>query len=202
VRRSTGPDARREIVAATFDEPSARPVAVAEMALARAQRMVEAGAQVVLICDSLTQLVRAYNQEVPHSGKVIAAGLDSVALLKPKRLFGAARNLEEGGSLTVIATVLVDTDSRLDEAIAEEFRGKGNCEIVLDRALADQHIYPALDLLRTGTRREDCLLSPEQVEQLRRLRRELSPLPPRERLDRLLALLDRCVDNGTLLAQL
>ncbi|HLQ38679.1 MAG TPA: transcription termination factor Rho, partial [Planctomycetota bacterium] len=196
----TGPDCRREVVASTFDEPPPRHVALAEMALAKAQRMVEAGRDVVLVLDSLTQLVRAYNQEVPHSGKLLAAGLDASALHKPKRLFGAARNLEEGGSLTVIATMLTATDSRIDQAIAEEFRNKGNCEVVLDHGLAELHVYPALDVLRTGTRREDCLLLPAQVEQLRRLRAELAPLPPRERLERLLARCERAADNATLLA--
>ncbi|MEY2980684.1 MAG: transcription termination factor Rho [Planctomycetota bacterium] len=168
--QNTGPDDRREVVASTFDEPASRHVALAEMATMKARRLVESGRDVVMIVDSLTSLVRAYHQEVPHSGKILAAGLDAAALLAPKRLFGAARNVEEGGSLTVIATALTGTGSRVDEVIAEEFRGKGNCEIVLDEHLASLHVYPAIDLGRTGTRREEALLDAGDLERLRRLR--------------------------------
>ena len=168
--QSTGPDDRREVVASTFDEPASRHVAIAEMATMKARRLVESGRDVVMIVDSLTSLVRAYHQETPHSGKILAAGLDSAALLAPKRLFGAARNIEEGGSLTVIATALTGTGSRIDEVIAEEFRGNGNCEIVLDEHLASLHVYPAIDLGRTGTRREESLLDPRDLDRLRRLR--------------------------------
>lgn len=168
--QSTGPDDRREVVASTFDEPASRHVAIAEMATMKARRLVESGRDVVMIVDSLTSLVRAYHQEVPHSGKILAAGLDSAALLAPKRLFGAARSVEEGGSLTVIATALTGTGSRVDEVIAEEFRGKGNCEIVLDEHLASLHVYPAIDLGRTGTRREESLLDARDLERLRQLR--------------------------------
>jgi transcription termination factor Rho len=171
--RSTGPDERREVVASTFDEPASRHVALAEIAVMKARRLVEAGRHVVLIVDSLTSLVRAYHQEVPHTGKILAAGLDSAALHEPKRLFGAARAVEEGGSLTVIATALTGTGSRIDEVIAEEFRGKGNCEIVLDEHLAGLHVYPAIDVLRTGTRREDALLTPDDLARLRRLRKAI-----------------------------
>lgn len=168
--QSTGPDERREVIASTFDEPASRHVSIAEMATMKARRLVESGRDVVMIVDSLTSLVRAYHQETPHSGKILAAGLDSAALLAPKRLFGAARNIEEGGSLTVIATALTGTGSRIDEVIAEEFRGKGNCEIVLDEHLASLHVYPAIDLGRTGTRREESLLDPRDLDRLRRLR--------------------------------
>src|SRR5262249_23158905 len=146
VRRAVGHDGRREVVASTFDQPPARHLALAEMALARCQRICEGGADVVLVVDSLTALARAYHQELPHSRKMLTVGLDAAALQRPKRLFGAARKLEEGGSLTLLATVLTGTDSRVDQVIAEEFAGKGNSDLVLDRELAALHIYPALDV--------------------------------------------------------
>ena len=193
-------EGHREVAASTFDQPASRHVALAEMTLAKAQRMVEAGRDVVILLDSLTALVRAYNQETPHSGKILSAGLDTVALQRPKQLFGAARNVEEGGSLTVIASVLTDTGSAMNDAIAEEFAGKGNCEIVLDRQLAEQHVYPALDTARTGTRREDILLPPDQLGKVRRLRGELAELVARERLQKLVADLESTESNDEFLA--
>jgi transcription termination factor Rho len=200
VRRQVGHGRGREVVATAFDAPPARHLALAEMALARAQRLVEAGRDVVLALDSLTAFARACNQELPHSGKMLSVGLDAAALLRPKKLFAAARSLEEGGSLTVLATVLTATGSRLDEVIAEEFAGKANSEVVLDPGLASLHVEPALDVLRTGTRREDCLLDAGALAALRRLRLELAPRPPRERLEALLQLLARHPTNAGLLA--
>lgn len=201
IRRRTGPDERREVAASTFDEPTARHIALAELVLERARRMVETGRDVVLLLDSLTQLTRAYNIERPHTGKVLSAGLDAAALQMPKRLFGSARNVEEGGSLTIIATVLTDTDSRINDVIGDEFKGKANCEIVLDRAAADLHVYPALDIARTGTRREDTLLSAEHLDKLRRLRKKLRDEGGNQR-EQLLEMLAATPDNAALLASL
>lgn len=191
-----------EIVGSGFDQPPSRHLALSDMLLHKAMRMVEAGVDVVLMLDSLTSLVRACAKEQPHAGRVLAPGLDSGSVLRGKRLFGAARQAEGGGSLTVIATVLTGTDSRLDQVIADEFQNRGNSEIVLDRELAEQHRWPALDVLRSGTRREDCLLAPADVERLRRLRRQLADLPPRARLDRLSELVAAAADNAALLQQL
>jgi transcription termination factor Rho len=202
VRRQFAADDRAEVVATTFDALPERHTALAEMVLARAQRMVEAGRHVVLVLDSLTALVRAYNQELPHTGKVLTAGLDASALHRPKRLFGAARNLEDGGSLTVIATALTGTDSRIDQTIAEEFANKGNSEVALDRSLAEQRIYPALDVARTATRREDNLLDKIAVDALRRMRTELLRSEPRARIESLFDLLRRHASNTDLLASL
>lgn len=199
VLRGTGPDSRREVVASTFDEPAARHVALAEIVLERARRMVEAGEHVVLLMDSLTQLVRAYNTEVPHSGKILGGGLDAVALQKPKRLFASARAMEEGGSLTVIATMLTETGSRMNEVIAEEFQGKANCEIVFDPQLTELHVYPALDVAATGTRREDNLLPAEELERIRRLRRHLVDLDRRQALERVIEQLAKTRDNAELI---
>jgi transcription termination factor Rho len=193
---------RSEVVASTFDLPPGRHTALAEMALARAQRQVEAGLDVVLLVDSLTALARAYNHEQPHSGKVLTPGFDVTALQRPKRLFGAARQLEEGGSLTIVATALTGTDSRIDQAILEEFTNRGNSDVALDRELADLHVDPPLDVLRTGTRREDCLLEPAAIAALQRLRAQLSPLGKRERLERIVELLQGSADNAAVLAKL
>lgn len=197
--RNTGPDERREVVASTFDEPASRHIALAEMAGMKARRMVEAGRDVVLVCDSLTSLVRAYNTETPHSGKIVAAGLDAKALEAPKRLFGAARKVEEGGSLTVIATVLTGTDSRINDVVVEEFRGKGNCEIAFDTQLARLHVYPAIDVLASGTRREDSLLSPLHLDAARALRQSVSGMPARDALALLLDKIEQTGDNRELL---
>ena len=191
-----------DVVASTFDQPLLRHITLAEMALARAQRMVEAGADVVLLLDSLTALARAYNIESPASGRMLCAGLDAQAVHRPKRLFGAARKLEEGGSLTIVATALCGTESRLDQTILDEFQNRGNADVVLDRELADQHLDPALDVLRTGTRREDMLLDAPAVATLQRLRQQLAPLSRAERVAKVLALLQQSPTNEGVLAQL
>lgn len=203
IQAGNGPDiAHGEVVATSFDQPTARHVSLAEMALFRAQRMVEAGRDVVLLFDSLTAYVRAMNIEHPPSGKLICAGLDAGSLQRPKRLFGAARNCEEGGSLTLIATAIRGDDSRIDEAILDEFHNRGNSDIVIDRELAELHLSPALDLLRTGTRREDMLLDSSEIAALQRLRQRLLPLAPRDRAAALVALLEAAPDNAALLAGL
>jgi transcription termination factor Rho len=160
-----------EVVSSTFDEPSDRHIQVAEMVIEKAKRMVENGKDVVVLLDSITRLARAYNTAIPSSGRVLSGGLDSNALQRPKRFFGAARNIEEGGSLTIIGTALVETGSRMDDVIFEEFKGTGNCEIYLDRKIADRRIFPAIDLLRSGTRKEELLLSEEEKNKMWILRK-------------------------------
>ncbi|MAP18850.1 MAG: transcription termination factor Rho [Aurantimonas sp.] len=167
---------RGEVVSSTFDEPAQRHVAVAEMVIEKAKRLVEHGRDVVILLDSITRLGRAYNTVVPSSGKVLTGGVDANALQRPKRFFGAARNIEEGGSLTIIATALIDTGSRMDEVIFEEFKGTGNSEIVLDRKVADKRIYPAMDILKSGTRKEDLLVPKADLQKIFVLRRILSPM--------------------------
>ena len=175
-----------EVISSTFDEPAQRHTQVAEMVIEKAKRLVEHQRDVVILLDSITRLARAYNTVVPPSGKVLSGGVDSNALHKPKRFFGAARNIEEGGSLTIIATALVDTGSRMDEVIFEEFKGTGNMEIVLDRKLAERRIFPAIDLNRSGTRKEDLLLSKEALNRIWILRKVLQPLNPIEAMEFLL----------------
>ena len=165
-----------EVVSSTFDEPAQRHVAVAEMVIEKAKRLVEHGRDVVILLDSITRLGRAYNTVVPSSGKVLTGGVDANALQRPKRFFGAARNIEEGGSLTIIATALIDTGSRMDEVIFEEFKGTGNSEIVLDRKVADKRVYPALDILKSGTRKEDLLVPKSELQKIFVLRRILAPM--------------------------
>ncbi|MDO9530713.1 MAG: transcription termination factor Rho [Deltaproteobacteria bacterium] len=165
-----------EVVSSTFDEPATRHVAVAEMVIEKAKRLVEHGRDVVILLDSITRLGRAYNTVVPSSGKVLTGGVDANALQRPKRFFGAARNIEEGGSLTIIATALIDTGSRMDEVIFEEFKGTGNSEIVLDRKVADKRIYPAMDILKSGTRKEDLLVPRQELQKIFVLRRILAPM--------------------------
>ncbi len=172
-----------EVVSSTFDEPTSRHVAVTEMVLDKAKRMVEHGKDVVILLDSITRLGRAYNAEQPHSGKILTGGVDASALQKPKRFFGAARNIEEGGSLTIIATALIDTGSRMDEVIFEEFKGTGNMELHLDRRLADRRVYPALDVTRSGTRKEELLLDPEEQKRMWVLRRILNDMNPIEAME-------------------
>jgi len=167
---------RGEVISSTFDEPATRHVQVAEMVLEKAKRLVEHKRDVVILLDSITRLARAYNTVVPHSGKILSGGVDANALHKPKRFFGAARNIEEGGSLTIIATALVDTGSRMDEVIYEEFKGTGNMELHLDRKLSDRRIFPAIDINRSGTRKEELLLNPNTLQRVWVLRRVLSPL--------------------------
>ena len=165
-----------EVVSSTFDEPASRHVQVAEMVIEKAKRLVEHGRDVVILLDSITRLGRAYNTVVPSSGKVLTGGVDANALQRPKRFFGAARNIEEGGSLTIIATALIDTGSRMDEVIFEEFKGTGNSEIVLDRKVADKRVYPSMDILKSGTRKEDLLVDREDLQKVFVLRRILSPM--------------------------
>jgi len=177
-----------EVVSSTFDEQAQRHVQVAEMVIEKAKRFVEHGKDVVILLDSITRLARAYNTVVPHSGKILSGGVDSNALHKPKRFFGAARNIEEGGSLTIIATALVDTGSRMDEVIFEEFKGTGNAELHLDRKLADKRIFPAIDMQRSGTRKEDLLLTPLELNRMWVIRKVLTPLNP---VDAMEFMLDR-----------
>ncbi len=165
-----------EVVSSTFDEPATRHVAVAEMVIEKAKRLAEHGKDVVILLDSITRLGRAYNTVVPSSGKVLTGGVDANALQRPKRFFGAARNLEEGGSLTIIATALIDTGSRMDEVIFEEFKGTGNSEIVLDRKVSDKRIFPAMDILKSGTRKEELLVPKENLQKMYVLRRILNPM--------------------------
>ena len=183
---------RGEVISSTFDEPATRHVQVAEMVIEKAKRLVEHKRDVVILLDSITRLARAYNTTVPHSGKILSGGVDANALHKPKRFFGAARNVEEGGSLTIIATALVDTGSRMDEVIYEEFKGTGNMEIHLDRKLADRRIFPAIDINRSGTRKEELLMDETTLQRVWMLRRVLSPL---NTIDSMEFLLDKM--NGT-----
>jgi transcription termination factor Rho len=163
-----------EIISSTFDEPAERHVVVAEMVIERAKRLVEHNRDVVILLDSITRLARAHNTVAPHSGRILSGGVDSQALYKPKRFFGAARNIDGGGSLTIIATALIDTGSRMDEVIFEEFKGTGNMEMVLDRKIADRRIFPALDLMKSGTRKEELLLSKDELNRMWILRKFLA----------------------------
>jgi transcription termination factor Rho len=165
-----------EVISSTFDEPAVRHVQVAEMVIEKAKRLVEHGRDVVILLDSITRLGRAYNTVVPSSGKVLTGGVDANALQRPKRFFGAARNIEEGGSLTIVATALIDTGSRMDEVIFEEFKGTGNSEIILDRKVADKRVFPAIDILRSGTRKEELLVPPDLLKKTYVLRRILNPM--------------------------
>jgi transcription termination factor Rho len=184
-----------EVIASTFDEPPERHVQVAEMVSEKARRLVECGHDVVILLDSLTRLARAYNTIQPHSGKILSGGIDANALHKPKRFFGAARNIENGGSLTIIATALIDTGSRMDEVIFEEFKGTGNMELVLDRRLADRRIYPAIDLIKSGTRKEELLYHPSELEKIYLLRGALADLTPIDAMNLLLGRLKKTNNN-------
>lgn len=184
-----------EVVASTFDEPPERHVQVAEMAIEKARRLVEHGNDVVILLDSLTRLARAYNTIQPHSGKILTGGIDANALHKPKRFFGAARNIEQGGSLTIIATALIDTGSRMDEVIFEEFKGTGNMELVLDRRLADRRTYPAIDLIKSGTRKEELLYHPNELEKIYLLRQAVADLAPMDAMNLLLSRLKKTNSN-------
>ncbi len=174
---------KAEVISSTFDEPPTRHVQVADMVIEKAKRMVEHNKDVVILLDSITRLARAHNQVVPHSGKILSGGIDSNALQRPKRFFGAARNVEEGGSLTIIATALIDTGSRMDDVIFEEFKGTGNMEIVLDRKLADRRIFPAFDINRSGTRKEEILLPPDVLNRVWILRKFLNEQTPIEAIE-------------------
>jgi transcription termination factor Rho len=188
-----------EVISSTFDEPAQRHVQVADMVIEKAKRLVEYGRDVVILLDSITRLARAHNQVVPPSGKILSGGIDSNALQKPKRFFGAARNIEEGGSLTIIATALVDTGSRMDDVIFEEFKGTGNLEIHLDRKLVEKRIFPAIDINKSGTRKEELLLPPEDLSRVYVLRRVLSQLSPVEAMELLLDKLGKARSNGDFL---
>ncbi|MCC0033516.1 MAG: transcription termination factor Rho [Brucellaceae bacterium] len=185
-----------EVVSSTFDEPAARHVQVAEMVIEKAKRLVEHGRDVVILLDSITRLGRAYNTVVPSSGKVLTGGVDANALQRPKRFFGAARNIEEGGSLTIIATALIDTGSRMDEVIFEEFKGTGNSEIVLDRKVADKRIFPAMDILKSGTRKEDLLVQRQDLQKIFVLRRILAPMGTTDAIEFLIDKLKQTKGNA------
>ena len=189
-----------EIVSSTFDEPATRHVQVAEMVIEKARRLVEHKRDVVILLDSITRLARAYNSVVPPSGKVLSGGVDANALQRPKRFFGAARNIEDGGSLSIIATALVETGSRMDDVIFEEFKGTGNSEIVLDRRMADRRTYPAVDINRSGTRKEELLLTPDELHRVWILRKVLSPLPPVEAMELILDKMGKTKSNQEFLA--
>jgi len=185
-----------EVVASTFDEPATRHVAVAEMVIEKAKRLVEHKRDVVILLDSITRLGRAFNTVVPSSGKVLTGGVDANALQRPKRFFGAARNIEEGGSLTIIATALIDTGSRMDEVIFEEFKGTGNSEIVLDRKVSDKRIFPAMDILKSGTRKEELLVDPKDLQKTYVLRRILNPMGTTDAIEFLISKLKQTKTNG------
>jgi transcription termination factor Rho len=193
---------RGEVISSTFDEPATRHVQVAEMVIEKAKRLVEHKKDVVILLDSITRLARAYNTIVPPSGKVLSGGVDSNALQRPKRFFGAARNIEEGGSLTIIATALVDTGSRMDDVIFEEFKGTGNMEIHLDRKLIEKRVFPAIDINKSGTRKEELLMPRDELNRVYILRRVLSPLSPVETMELLLDKLGKTRNNGEFLASM
>jgi transcription termination factor Rho len=188
-----------EVISSTFDEPAERHIQVAEMVLEKAKRLVEHKYDVVILLDSITRLARAYNTVTPSSGRVLSGGLDSTALQRPKRFFGSARNVEEGGSLTIIATALVETGSRMDDVIFEEFKGTGNMEIYLDRRLADRRVFPAIDITRSGTRKEELLIPEKDLKKIWVLRKVLMQLPPIEAMEKLIAALKQTKSNAEFL---
>jgi transcription termination factor Rho len=185
-----------EVVSSTFDEPASRHVQVAEMVIEKAKRLVEHKRDVVILLDSITRLARAYNTVVPSSGKVLTGGVDANALQRPKRFFGAARNIEEGGSLTIIATALIDTGSRMDEVIFEEFKGTGNSEIILDRKLSDKRVFPSIDITKSGTRKEELLVRQDQLSKMWVLRRILDPMGVQDGMEFLLDKLRETKNNN------
>ena len=191
-----------EVISSTFDEPAARHVQVAEMVIEKAKRLVEHKRDVVILLDSITRLARAYNTIVPPSGKVLSGGVDSNALQRPKRFFGSARDIEEGGSLTIIATALIDTGSRMDDVIFEEFKGTGNSEIILDRKLVDKRTFPAIDIQRSGTRKEELLIPKEDLQRIWVLRKVLNPLSPVEAMELLIERLAKAASNSEFLAKM
>lgn len=188
-----------EVIASTFDEQPERHIQVAEMVIEKARRLVETGRDVVILLDSITRLARAYNTVQPHSGKILSGGVDASALHKPKRFFGAARNIEGGGSLTILATALIDTGSRMDEVIFEEFKGTGNMELVLDRRLADRRVWPAIDPLKSGTRKEELLYHPGEYEKIIQLRQAMADLTPLDAMNLLLGRLKKTGSNAEFL---
>ena len=191
-----------EVISSTFDEPAARHVQVAEMVIEKAKRLVEHKRDVVILLDSITRLARAYSTIVPPSGKVLSGGVDSNALQRPKRFFGSARNIEEGGSLTIIATALIDTGSRMDDVIFEEFKGTGNSEIILERKLVDKRTFPAIDIQRSGTRKEELLIPKEDLTRIWVLRKVLNPLSPVEAMELLIDKLSKTKTNGEFLSNM
>jgi transcription termination factor Rho len=191
-----------EVISSTFDEPATRHVQVAEMVIEKAKRLVEHKRDVVILLDSITRLARAYNTIVPPSGKVLSGGVDSNALQRPKRFFGAARNIEEGGSLTIIATALIDTGSRMDDVIFEEFKGTGNMEVHLERKLVDKRVFPAIDINRSGTRKEELLMSKDELNRVWVLRKVLNPLSPVETMELLLERLSKKKTNADFLSSM
>jgi transcription termination factor Rho len=192
--------ARCEVISSTFDEPASRHVQVCEMVIEKAKRLVEYGQDVVILLDSITRMARAYNTEVPHSGKILTGGVDANALQKPKRFFGAARNIEEGGSLTILATALIDTGSKMDEVIFEEFKGTGNAELHLDRRLVDKRVWPAIDINASGTRKEELLLSPEELRFVSILRKVTADMNPVEAMELITNRMARTKSNAELMA--
>ncbi|HAJ79695.1 MAG TPA: transcription termination factor Rho [Fibrobacteres bacterium] len=190
---------KAEVISSTFDEPAERHVVVAEMAIERAKRLVEHNRDVVILLDSITRLARAHNTVAPHSGRILSGGVDSQALYKPKRFFGAARNIDNGGSLTIIATALIETGSRMDEVIFEEFKGTGNMELVLDRKIADRRIYPAIDLMKSGTRKEELLLTNDELNRMWILRKFLATMTPVEMMEFLKEKISGSKTNGNFL---
>ena len=188
-----------EVISSTFDEPAARHVQVAEMVIEKAKRLVEHKRDVVILLDSITRLARAYNAIVPPSGKVLSGGVDSNALQRPKRFFGAARNVEEGGSLTIMATALIDTGSRMDDVIFEEFKGTGNMEVHLDRKLVDKRVFPAIDINKSGTRKEELLMDKQELNRVWVLRKVLNPLSTVEAMELLTEKLEKTKNNGEFL---
>jgi transcription termination factor Rho len=191
-----------EVISSTFDEPADRHVQVADMVIEKAKRLVENGYDVVILLDSITRLARAQNVVVPHSGKILSGGVDAHALHKPKRFFGAARNIEEGGSLTIVATALIDTGSRMDEVIFEEFKGTGNMELVLDRSLSDRRVYPAIDINRSGTRHEELLIHENQLQRIWLLRKFLNDMGPSEAMEFLIEKMKRTDNNEAFLGSM
>lgn len=191
-----------EVISSTFDEPPTRHVQVADMVIEKAKRLVEHQKDVVILLDSITRLARAHNAVVPPSGKILSGGIDSNALQRPKRFFGAARNIEEGGSLTIIATALIDTGSRMDDVIFEEFKGTGNSEIHLDRKLSDKRLFPSIDIQRSGTRKEELLISKEDLARVWVMRRVLNPLSSVEQMEVVLERLSKAPTNADFLASM
>jgi len=191
-----------EVISSTFDEPAQRHVQVAEMVIEKAKRLVEHKKDVLILLDSITRLARAYNTVIPPSGKVLSGGLDSNALQKPKRFFGAARNIEEGGSLTIMATALIDTGSRMDDVIFEEFKGTGNMEIHLDRKLTDKRVFPSIDVQKSGTRKEELLIPKEDLNRIWVLRKVLNPLSPVEAMELLIDKMSKTRTNADFLASM
>ncbi len=193
---------KAEVISSTFDEPASRHVQVAEIVIEKAKRMVECGKDVLILLDSITRLGRAYNTEIPHSGKILSGGIDANALQRPKRFFGAARNIEEGGSLTIVATALIDTGSRMDDVIYEEFKGTGNMELHLDRKLADRRLFPSIDITRSGTRKEELLLDPDELKRVWLLRKFLNETNSVQAIEMLRERLSKTKSNAEFLMSL